>query len=129
MQLKSAQCWSAVASRHGSGATFELSTGGHHMVCIAFACLLACEIGHFVCLIFKLLFLSNLFVVMSSSRQTNNSRSVALFRDPSLFPVSAGAEASSSSTVVSLAAPTSSLTAPSLPAAEFAWPSLPCRCC
>lgn len=43
-----------------------------------------------------------------------------------LFPVSAGTEASSSLTVVSLAAPTSLPTAPSLPVAEFAWPSLPC---
>ena len=28
------------------------------MVCIAFACLLACEIGHSACLIFKLRFFS-----------------------------------------------------------------------
>ena len=40
-------------------------------------------------------FWSSLFVVMSSSRQTKNSRSVDLFSDPSLFPVSCGAEASS----------------------------------
>ena len=45
------------------GVTFELSAGcggggggGHLMVCFAFACLLACEKGHFACLyvIFKL---------------------------------------------------------------------------
>ena len=41
---------------------------------------------------------------MSSLRQTNNSHSVALFSDLSPIPVSAGTEASSSLTVVSLAA-------------------------
>ena len=44
---------SAVVSRHGLGATVELSAGGCTMVWIAFACLLACEIGHFACLIFN----------------------------------------------------------------------------
>ena len=65
---------------------------------------------------------SSLFVVISSSHQTNNSLSVALFSQPLLVPVSTGAEASASSTVVSMETPTSSSAAPSLPTANLPHP-------
>ena len=60
---------------------------------------------------------------MLSSCQTNNSRSVALVSDSLRVPLSAGADASSSSTVVSLAAPTSLPAAPTLPAENFPNPA------
>ena len=65
---------------------------------------------------------SNVFAVMSSY-QTNNSRFADLFTDLSLAPVSASAEASYNSTVVSFTAPTSSTTASSLPAANVPDPT------
>ena len=48
------------------------------MVCIAFAFLLACKIGHFAFIYFLSSFWSSLLIDMSSLRQTNNSHSVAL---------------------------------------------------
>ena len=50
--LKSRHWRSAVTSLRGSEATFGLcwgGGGGHLMVCFDFACLLACEKGHFAC--------------------------------------------------------------------------------
>ena len=64
---------------------------------------------------------SSLFVVVSSSNQTNNSLSVALLSQPLLVPVSTGAEASAISTVVSMKALTSA--APSLPTANLPHPA------